>query len=41
MRKDQYIIKNSFKPVTSISKMTKNFNTRIDFSENITIDENG
>lgn len=41
MRKDQYIIKNAFKPVTTASKITKNFNTKIDFSENITINQNG
>lgn len=41
MRKDQYIIKNAFKPITTAIKNTKNFNKQIDFSENITINENG
>lgn len=41
MRKDQYVIKNSAKPPVLVTKITKNFNKKINLDEKITIDENG
>ncbi len=40
MRKDQYLIKNSYKPAVGLAKTTKSY-SKIDLSEHITIDQNG
>ena len=40
MRKDQYLIKNSFKPTVGLTRTTKTC-SKIDLSERITIDKNG
>lgn len=41
MRKDQYVIKNAYKIPINITKITHNFNKKIDLSENIKINEKG
>lgn len=41
MRKDQYVIKNSYKPAVTTTKVTKYFNKKLNLDENIVINSKG